>query len=75
MLRYMDIINSLRTAYDGGAQERNQREKADWKLSERSAFLELIKEEGKSRLLEIGAGTGQDALFFKEGGLSVSATD
>ena len=38
-------------------------------------FLERIRNEGKTRLLEVGAGTGQDSLFFQEAGLDVVAAD
>jgi len=46
--------------------------KHQWKLDERAAFLERV---GHGRLLEVGAGTGGDSLFFKENGLEVIATD
>jgi SAM-dependent methyltransferase len=45
-----------------------------WKLAERAAFL-VRQAEHCRRLLEIGAGTGQDAAFFAEHGLEVLATD
>ena len=73
--RYNDVITRLSRSYDGGASERDQREKAEWKQHERSDYLDLVLREGKTRLLEIGAGTGQDALFFQEGGLEVTVTD
>ena len=36
---------------------------------------EILKAEGKSRILEIGAGQGRDALFFAKNGFHVSALD
>jgi SAM-dependent methyltransferase len=72
---YADIIGSLRSAYDGSAAERDLDEKSEWKLIEQSAFLERVRAERKSRLLELGAGTGHDSVYFKEHGLEVVATD
>ncbi|GAB2960269.1 hypothetical protein GCM10027203_76540 [Nonomuraea fastidiosa] len=41
----------------------------------RSAFLDLVRSGDGRRLLEIGVGTGQDSLYFKESGLDVVAVD
>jgi SAM-dependent methyltransferase len=72
---YSDLISTLRSAYDRNAEKRDQLEKSAWKLTERSAFLGRLRSEGKSRLLELGAGAGQDSLFFQDEGLEVVATD
>jgi SAM-dependent methyltransferase len=44
-------------------------------VAERGAFLARLRERGCGRLLEIGAGTGQDSLFFQRHGLDVVAAD
>jgi SAM-dependent methyltransferase len=72
---YNDLIRSLRSAYDRSAADRDLHEKEDWKLAERKRFLEQLRQERKSRLLEVGAGTGHDSVFFQENGLTVVATD
>ena len=72
--RYADIADQLRSAYDGSAAERDAGIKEDWKLAERQSFLQLLRKEGRTSLLEVGAGTGQDSLYFKEHGASVAAT-
>lgn len=74
---HADILVSLRAAYDRDADERESRSgfKSPWKMAERAAFLGRIRSEGRRRLLELGAGTGQDSLFFKEHGLEVVAID
>jgi len=74
---HADILASLRTAYDTGADDRESGAgfKTPWKVAERSAFLGRIRSEGRRSLLELGAGTGQDSLFFKEHGLDVVAID
>jgi SAM-dependent methyltransferase len=73
--RYDDLLADLRTAYDRGADQRDRGVKQPWKVAERDAFLERLRAEGAGRLLEIGAGTGQDSAFFAENGLAVTAVD
>ena len=74
---YDAILARLRETYDRTADDRNERStsKEPWKVEERAAFLDRIRSEGGSQMLEIGAGTGQDALFFRDSGLRVTATD
>ena len=73
--RYQDVMESLRAAYDGAAEHRDRLEKAPWKVAERAGFLRRLQDENCRRLLEIGAGTGQDSAFFAGHGLQVVATD
>ena len=76
MFDYQQVINTLRAAYSReSAAQRDNTAKEDWKIVERQQFLALLREEGKTTLLEIGAGTGKDALFFQESGLRVVCTD
>ncbi len=75
MPTYPEVTSELRRSYDRHAVERSAYEQPKWKLVERALFLELLRSSGKSSLLEIGAGTGQDSLFFQEAGLKVVATD
>jgi SAM-dependent methyltransferase len=72
---YRGIRDSLRVSYDGGADRRDRQDKPPWKIAERAAFLRRLQQEGCVRLLEIGAGTGQDSAFFASNGLDVVATD
>jgi SAM-dependent methyltransferase len=72
---YRRIRDSLRISYDGGADRRDRQDKQPWKIAERAAFLRRLRQEGCVRLLEIGAGTGQDGAFFASNGLDVVATD
>jgi len=69
------IKENLRKFYDQTADLRDSSEKQDWKIKERQSFLDLSKSEGKQTLLELGAGTGNDSLFFRENGLTVTAID
>jgi SAM-dependent methyltransferase len=77
MTRYDDVLAPLREAYDRGAATREAAagQKSGWKFAERDAFLTRLKAEGPRTLLEIGAGTGQDSVFFRDNGLDVIATD
>ena len=76
MSDYQQIIASLRMSYNREeAERRNQVEKESWKIAERQHSLDLWHQEGKRNLLEIGAGTGIDSLFFQEHGLDMISTD
>jgi SAM-dependent methyltransferase len=68
-------MEDLRAAYDSGAERRDGYVKKPWKLAERNAFAARLAAEGLTRLLEIGAGTGQDSAHFAGLGLEVVATD
>ena len=72
---YSETIESLRIAYEQKVAERESSETQPWKVEVRRKFLELLHEEGKRSLLEVGAGTGVHSLFFKNAGLEVVATD
>jgi SAM-dependent methyltransferase len=72
---YQQVRDNLRRAYDGAADRRDRQDKQPWKLAERTAFLRYLQQAHCTRLLEIGAGTGQDSVFFASHGLDVVATD
>ncbi|HEX9922492.1 MAG TPA: class I SAM-dependent methyltransferase [Anaerolineae bacterium] len=72
---YDKIITDLRKAYDQKVEERDSKSPDAWKIEERQRFLTLLQAEGKSTLLEIGAGTGVHGKFFQENGLDIICTD
>src|SRR3984957_19075271 len=72
-IRYDEVLGPLRAAYDGGEQWRDGISKEHWKLAERRAFRDRLAP--GARLLEIGAGTGQDSSYFKQEGFGVVAAD
>ena len=72
-IRYDEVLDPLRAAYDGGADWRDGISKERWKLAERQAFRDRLAP--GARLLEIGAGTGQDSLYFQHEGFGVVAAD
>jgi SAM-dependent methyltransferase len=73
---YHRVVASLRQAYGpAAAAEREVRQKEAFKLDERCRFLDLLQEHGATSLLEVGAGTGHDSLYFQEQGLRVVCTD
>jgi SAM-dependent methyltransferase len=72
---YPQVRANLRRAYDGAADLRDRKVKEPWKLAEREAFLHRLQQANCTRMLEIGAGTGQDSVFFASHGLDVVATD
>lgn len=74
-MSYEQIREDLRHSYNRTASERDAGSKTAWKVAERQHFLDLLQAEGKTSLLEVGAGTGQDSRFFAEQGLDVVCTD
>jgi SAM-dependent methyltransferase len=66
-----DLIQS----YNNHARERESDGLFDWKISERDRILNLFQQEKVQTLLEIGAGTGRDSLFFQEHDLRVTCID
>ncbi len=72
---FRQVREDLRRAYDGAADRRDRKHKQPWKLEERAAFLRRLQQSNCTRMLEIGAGTGQDSVFFASHGLDVVATD
>ncbi|MEX1143625.1 MAG: class I SAM-dependent methyltransferase [Anaerolineales bacterium] len=70
-----DIRRALQQAYTANVKERDTSLPQPWKLAERAAFLQALQVKGAGSLLELGAGTGQDAAFFAAHGLEVLATD
>jgi SAM-dependent methyltransferase len=73
---YHRVVAGLRQAYGpAAAAERDGREKETFKLDERRRFLDLLRDRGATSLLEVGAGTGHDSLYFQRQGLRVLCTD
>ena len=70
-----DIKSNLRNFYNLEAKHRNANEKQDWKIAIRKAFCDLVLAENKKTLLELGAGTGNDSVYFMDCGLEVLAVD
>jgi SAM-dependent methyltransferase len=72
-VRYDEVLGPLRKAYDARAAWRDGLAKEPWKLAERQTFRERLSP--GARLLEIGAGTGQDSAYFQDEGIEVVAVD
>lgn len=72
---YKQVTEAIRQAYDKKVDERDQKELSAWKRTEQGYFLERMRREEKSKLLEIGAGTGVHGKFFQDKGLKVVCTD
>lgn len=70
----MDKLD-LALAYDVDAHRRVNATPADWKITEREKFLNLLIQDNNRSLLEIGAGTGTDSIYFKDNGLEVHCID
>ena len=75
----MDKISfkeNIKKYYDTEAELRNSKSfKVDWKIQVRKKFCDLVKQENKKSLLELGAGAGYDSQFFMNNGMNVVAVD
>jgi len=73
---YHRVVADLRAAYGpAAAADRDRRGKEAFKIGERQHFLDLLRERDATSLLEVGAGTGHDSLYFQGQGLQVLCTD
>lgn len=66
---------ALAQSYDQDAQRRSSKSLSSWKIDEREKFRESISREGKTTLLEIGAGTGIDGDYFQQCGMQITCID
>ena len=69
------IKRDLVSSYDSDAVERDERGEPDWRNEHRNLFAAAMRAEEKTRLLEVGAGSGHSAAFFVAEGFTVVATD
>jgi SAM-dependent methyltransferase len=72
---YEQIVQELKSSYDEMALARSQSVIFPWKAAERERFLKELPREQKTTLLELGAGHGQDGLYFSDHGISVVCVD
>lgn len=76
LIDYRQVRENLLASYDqAAAGRRDQVEKQPWKVAERAEFLCRLQQARCRKLLEIGAGTGQDSAYFARHRLDVVATD
>lgn len=69
------LRDSLKRAYANMVAQRGASQPQTWKLGDQERFLQMINAEEAKTLIEVGAGTGQDAAFFAANGLDVLAID
>jgi len=74
-IRIIDIKECLIRYYNEYADYREETLKLEWKVDLRDKVIKHLLESNKSSMLEIGCGTGQDSLYFKEKGMTVKAID
>jgi SAM-dependent methyltransferase len=68
---FPDLIRS----YDSAVEFRESVSVSDWKKDLRWQFLAALQHEGRTSLIDIGAGTGVHALFFQSQGIEVTCID
>lgn len=69
------IKEILKQSYNNYAHVREKNKLQEWKIKPRDLFLQLLLNEGKSTLLDVGAGTGRDSKFFMNNNIDVIAVD
>ena len=69
------FLPDLILSYERVVDERDQDEITEWKKCQLQRFLDLLSAENKSRLIDIGSGTGNHALYFQENGIEVTCVD
>ncbi len=68
--------DNIKKYYNQEAELRESKSvKSEWKIKVRQNFYDILKQENKKTLLELGAGAGYDSVFFMDNGLSVIAVD
>ena len=73
---YREVVERNRAAYAPMVDERaGGKELPAWKAAEQEGFLERLRAEDRTTLLEIGAGTGRHGLWFQDAGMQVLCTD
>jgi SAM-dependent methyltransferase len=70
-----DFKANLVLSYDNDAEARDARLLPDERNRLREQFVDLLAAEGRDRLVEFGAGAGQDAVELMAAGLEVVAMD
>ena len=71
----IQIRQDLIQAYNRAVDQRDKADVSDWKVQERERFLELLRDEGKTSLVDIGSGPGVHAVYFHNQGLAVTCVD
>jgi SAM-dependent methyltransferase len=68
-------LRDLILSYDNAADERDNYLVSDWKKHQCQRFFNLLHTEGKTKLIDIGSGTGIHGTFFQEQGIDVTCVD
>ena len=72
----MDLyFRNLIQSYDLAADKRDEFEASDWKKRLRQDLLSILQAEGKTKIIDIGAGTGIHGKFFLDQGLNITCID
>ena len=65
----------LRGIYDRAVEQRERTPAPSWETPPRDAFAALLQTEGVRTLLELGAATGRDGLYFREQGFDPAGVE
>ncbi|WP_442600725.1 class I SAM-dependent methyltransferase [Paenibacillus sp. KN14-4R] len=69
------IKENLKRSYDENAKLRDKSSIEPWKLNELDYFLSLLNLRKQTKILDLGAGSGQHSRYIKENGHDVTCID
>ncbi|MET0324155.1 MAG: class I SAM-dependent methyltransferase [Ilumatobacteraceae bacterium] len=70
-----DLERRLADYYDREGESRLQERLDSRRIAARTRFVELLRDESRHDLLEVGSGPGRDAIAFADAGIDVLAVD
>jgi SAM-dependent methyltransferase len=73
----MDLLlkESLKASYNEKADLRDKSDIEEWKIAELSSFINALNNDGLRSVLDIGAGSGQQAKYLLDRGVDVTCID
>ncbi|MCM3733306.1 class I SAM-dependent methyltransferase [Fictibacillus nanhaiensis] len=73
----MDLLlkESLKASYNEKADLRDKSDIEEWKIVELSSFINALNNDGLRSVLDIGAGSGQQAKYLLDRGVDVTCID
>jgi len=69
------VEQSLAAFYDRELHHRADRHLSASRIELRASFMTMLRTEGRTSVVEVGAGAGQDGVAFREQGFSYQGTD
>lgn len=69
------VKEDLKSSYNQSAAQREKAQREGWKQEELDRFVEAMRYRNKTKVLDMGAGTGGSSLYMQENGIQVTCID